>query len=146
MLILTLSDDEGKDSVYLLPLYFKSPRCQMLSVTYSLSYPTSFFSWQHNLLSVSLEQYNHSNHWVDPWGKKKTSLNLLVACWWAENVDLELRQSPIKADRSSMRAKKWIKARVCQSKLFSCYLITSLLRDEKYGFIEISVHKLYSYK
>ena len=40
MLILTLSDDKGKDSVYLLPLYFKSPRCQMLSVTHSLSYPT----------------------------------------------------------------------------------------------------------
>ena len=29
MLILTLSDDKGKDSVYLLPLCLKSPRCQI---------------------------------------------------------------------------------------------------------------------
>ena len=40
MLILRLSDDKVKDSVYLLPLCLKSPRCQMWSATYSVSYPT----------------------------------------------------------------------------------------------------------
>ena len=35
MLILRLSDDKVKDSVYLLPLCLISPRCQIWSATYS---------------------------------------------------------------------------------------------------------------